>query len=186
MNSIRIVVERSTKGEQYVLNTRQERYALWPFETRKAEAYVSSHPDWTSYHILMALRDHYPASYDRLSVTTKAAVLCSALARTTVHNDWGYLDSEGSWESGSAQALLALGPSALRYLRPLLDDRTRAYLAGSKEATTSESYRYRVCDFAYNYVCLILGWPRKFDVDPKERDKEIESLKVKLDDFLKS
>jgi hypothetical protein len=186
MNSLRTLVERSAGGEPYGWKTSEERYPLWPFETGKAEAYVSSHPDWTAYHILRALHDHYPLSYDRIPVSTKAAVLCSALARTTAHNDWGYLEPDGSWENVSGRALLALGPPAVQYLRPLLDDCAPAELDGSKEATISHRYQYRVADFAYNYICLIEGWPRTFDPEPKERDKEIENLKVRLDIVLKA
>ena len=70
---------------------------------------------------------------------------------------------------------------AVKYLTPLLDDRARMVANGSKEATRSSIYRYRRCDFAYRYVCLLGGLKPSFALTPEERDKEIDHLKRKVD-----
>jgi hypothetical protein len=150
-----------------------------------AQKQIELRPDWTSYHVLLVVRRDYPAAYAQVTNDKKASTLCSALAILPELNDWGYLDQGGSYEDFAAQALLDVGPAALPYLRPLLDDRNPAGLSGSKKATISSIYQYRRKDFACNYVCKILRWPTKFDPDPKERDREIERVKCKLDAILK-
>ena len=181
---LEILVNRSARGEAFYWQTGQEQQPLSTRSAEAAEAHIRLYPDWTSYHVLLVLRQDHPSTYARIPLGTRAAVLCSALAIVRDMNDWGYLDESGSYEGDAGKALLEVGPAALSHLRPLLDDRNAAWLSGSKEATMSGIYQYRRADFAYNYACLILGWPRMFDRDPKERDKEIEQLKVRLDRWL--
>ena len=100
----------------------------------------------------------------------------SRLAHGRYSNDWGHLQ----YDSDIARALLQTGPAALPYLRPLLDDRSPFLAMGSMEATQSRADQYRRCDFAYRYICLILGSEPEFDRDPENRDKAIERLKAKL------
>lgn len=77
-----------------------------------------------------------------------------------------------------------MGRDALPALRPLLDDKAPALLEGSKDATLSKVYSYRRADFAYRYVCLILGWAYSFERDLGERDARISLAKKRLDDVL--
>jgi hypothetical protein len=146
----------------------------------EALAYIRKHRDFSSYHLLLALRQYYPASYKDVPNPTKSAILCGALKNMTAFNDWGNLAPSGSYDQESAQALLETGKTALRCLTPILDDGTPAPLFGSKSATTSKIYGYRRKDFAYRYASLILGKTPVFRADPKERDKDIEVLKAKL------
>src|SRR6267143_6886476 len=67
-------------------------------------SYIVAHDDHTAYHLLFALRRHAPNAYRRLPNTTKARVLCDALAHQTYLNDWGYLDPGGSHDGEAAQA----------------------------------------------------------------------------------
>ena len=143
-------------------------------------SYIVAHDDHTAYHLLFALRRHAPNAYRRLPNTTKARVLCDALAHQTYLNDWGYLDPGGSHDGEAAQALLELGNDALQPLISLLDDSRPARLFGSEEATISKMYDYRRKDFAYRYVSLLLGWQPAFEADPRSRDIEIERLKSTL------
>ncbi|HEV7999463.1 MAG TPA: hypothetical protein VGP63_06265 [Planctomycetaceae bacterium] len=146
----------------------------------EALAYIKKHTDYTSYLLLMGLRKHYPAAYKAVSTEDKSAILCSALRNTMSLNDWGNLSPSSSFDDRSAVALLETGKVGLKYLVPILDDCNSAPLFGSEEATISHVYRYRRKDFAYRYASLILGKSPVFRADPKERDKDIETLKAEL------
>jgi hypothetical protein len=153
---------------------------LMASDVPEALAHIKKHPDYTSYHLLLAVRMYYPRSYKEISTDVKVAVLCSALKNTTFLNDWGTLHPSDSFEAESATALLETGKAALRSLLPLLDDDESAPLFGSKEATMSKKLMYRRKDFAYRYASLILGRSPVFHRDPKDRDKDIEALKTEL------
>jgi hypothetical protein len=142
----------------------------------KAEQYIRSHPDHTSYLLLDEFREYFPEAYSRLSDDTKAAILCRCLAFVHTCNDWGTLEHDN--EAG--RALLETGRAALPYLRPLLDDRSRIHYEIFKAYTPSEKEQYRRCDFAYRYACLILGQQPIHDAKPQERDKAIERLRSSL------
>jgi len=146
----------------------------------EALAYIRKHADFSSYHLLLALRQYYPSSYKDVPNPTQVAILCGALKNTIGLNDWGILHPSGSFDGESAQALLQTGKTALTFLTPILDNDSPAPLFGSKAATTSKIYGYRREDFAYRYASLILGKTPVFRADPKERDKDIETLKAEL------
>lgn len=154
--------------------------ALADRDVPEALAYIRKHPDYTFYLLLMALRWYFPASYNDLPNEDKAAILCSALKNTTYLNDWGTLEPSGSFDLESANALLATGRVGLKCLVPILHDDSPTPLWGTQEPTLSHFYRYRRKDFAYRYASLILGKTPVFRVDPKERDKDIETLKAEL------
>jgi len=183
--ALSVYIERASRGDPYGAETGQEQKPLKPELAPAAESYVRTHPNFTSYHLLRALHDHYPESYAHLPAATRAAVLCSALARVSDLNDWGTLDEPGAaYDSFSAKVLLKVGTEALPYLRLLLDDQNPAWVGGSEAAMASQMDQWRRADFAYRYASLILGCTPKFDPDPKKRDLEIERLKARLDELL--
>jgi hypothetical protein len=146
-------------------------------EISEAVGYIETHPDFTSYHLLFAVRKFDPKAYAKLSAETKARVLCSALVNTVMMNDWGGLTLDGL----AAKALLDTGRAALPYLRPILDNNDSALLGGSSSATVSEIYNYRRADYAYRYASLILSREPMFDYNPEVRDKAIAGLRQQLD-----
>jgi hypothetical protein len=145
----------------------------------EALAYTKKHADYTSYHLLLALRKFYPASYKDLRNEVKSAILCSTLKNTTYFNDWGHL-APRPFDNESARAMLETGKVALKCLAPILDNDDHAPLFGSADATMSEFWGYRRKDFAYRYASLILGKSHVFRPDPQQRDKDIEILKAEL------
>jgi hypothetical protein len=146
----------------------------------EALEHIKSHPDFTSYHLLVAIRKYYPKSYKEVRTDDKVSILCSALRNIMYLNDWGYLAPVDSYDRESGKALLETGRSALNGLTPILDDENSAPLFGSEEATLSKLYKYRRKDFAYRYISLIIGESPGFSRNLKERDKRIEILKNKL------
>jgi hypothetical protein len=168
---------------------KQSLHAHWrpgPWRLRRediphADQYIRSHPDFSSYLLLITLFEGWRESYERIPKETRAAILCSALSRSTLSNEWGWLSPEdGGYDYPPARALLDTGDMAVKYLTPLLDDRARMVTTGSKEATVSRFYRYRRCDFAYRYICLLRGLKPSFAPTPEERDMEIDRLKAVL------
>ena len=152
-----------------------------PAEIPEALAYIKDHPDHTSYHLLLVLREHRPDSYKKVSKENVAAILCSSLKNQTVLNDFGTLDAnDDSLDYDSAEVLIETGKIALKSLAPILDDDSPAILVGSQIGLLSDAYKYRRKDFAYRYAALILGEKPVFKEDIKERDKDIERLKKKL------
>jgi hypothetical protein len=132
----------------------------------EALQYIKKHPDYTSYYLLIAIRRYYPNDYKNISNPDKAAILCSALNNSCELNDW--------------EALLETKQDALKPLLLLLDNTNVAPLFGSKQATRSSIYSYRRNDFAFRYVCLIVGQTPPFYADPRTRDEAINALKAKL------
>jgi hypothetical protein len=151
-------------------------------ESAKAEAYIRAHPDFTAYELLLALRRQFPESFDRIPDPTKARVLCSARSCTDhCASDWGYLEPRGGGEGQAAVALVGTGRIAIPLLIPLLDDRTPLhFLMGKLRQANLEKYEPRRADFAYRYLCQILGLDPVFDAEPSHRDERIQSLKEEL------
>jgi hypothetical protein len=146
-----------------------------------ADRHIRSQPDFSSYFLLMTLLEDWPDSYRQIPKETRAAVLCSALSHARVSNDWGWLSpADGGYDYPPARALLDTGDVAVKYLTPVLDDRGELIANGSAEATQSIVYRYRRCDFAYRYICVLRGLEPLFARTPEKRDKEIDRLKVAL------
>jgi len=180
------LIEQSSNGHSFMWCQADLRL-LNPQEVSTAEKYVLSSPDASSYLIILVLREDYSTSYAKVPLATRAAILCSALSKLRALDDWGQLDADAdaSFDGIAAEGLLETGKVAITYLRPLLDDRSPARLAGSEESTLSVLYEYRRADFAYRYLCLILGIPPKFHLELEKRDKEIEDVKGELDKLLK-
>ena len=149
-------------------------------DVAEALAYIKKHPDYTSYHLLIAIQRYHRDSYKEVSNDDKAAVLCSALSKITFLNDWGYLEPSGSFDGDSAKALLEIGKPALKYLAPILDDSkagAAVWIGGSHD---KPRLQIPAKDFAFRYASLILGEKPAFHRDLKDRDRDIEALKGKL------
>jgi hypothetical protein len=143
-------------------------------------AMIKDHPDYRSYLVLVALRRDSPKDYKMVAANDRASVLCSAMAKLTYLNDFGSLSPEEGSDGAVGGALVELGKPALKKLRPLLDDKEKAPLCGSEDATESVQYGYRRADYAFRYVNLILEGKTKFDRDVRKRDAAIEGLKKSL------
>jgi hypothetical protein len=126
--------------------------------------------------ILFRQREVYPSREQKPGL---AIVYANALARnfTGMANHWGLPDFI---EGPIGQHVEALGTAAIPGLAGLLDDNSPIYYAGSKEATTGNSYGYRVRDLAAYYIGKIRGIPLEMEMDPRKRDVEIEKLKSSL------
>jgi hypothetical protein len=146
----------------------------------EAKAYILAHPDFTSYHLLFFVKRYSPLSYHSVPDLQKAQILVSTLTHQYAFNDWGHLAPKGSHDREVAQALLALGDQVVPILEPVLDDDTPVGLFGSEEATISLLYQYRRCDYAYRYICVLLGKPAHFAKKIEERDRAIQELKKTL------
>jgi hypothetical protein len=174
------LVAISSKKEAIRSNVVLDENLLMRSDIPESLSYIKKHANYTSYHLLLAVRKHFPMAYKEVSNDDKAAILCSALKNTIYLNDWGSLTPSDSYDGESAKALLEIRKVALKSLTALLEDNECAPLFGSEEATLSDLYKYRRKDFAYRYVSLILGHSPAFRADSKERDKDIETLKAKL------
>lgn len=154
----------------------------WPtkLELTKVKRFVLQHPDYHAYHFLILLRSRNPEVYAELPIKLKSKILCSYLENASVMNDWGILDTTNSSDSVAAKSLIELGVDAIPDLERILPKRKVAHLFGSEEGTLSDIFKYRRADYAYRYIKLILGSEPAFLADPKDRDREIESLMKSL------
>lgn len=141
---------------------------------------VNARQDHTAYHLLFALRRSFPDVYRNLPESVRAKVLCDALTHLQFFNDWGHLAPDQSHDGEAALAVLELGETALSCLVPLLNDSKPAPLYGSEPAAMSHLHQYRIKDFAYRYVSLILGRQPAFNGDPQVRDADVERLQTEL------
>ena len=153
---------------------------LEPTDLKEALNYLKSHPDHTSYHLLIAIGRYYPDTYKTIASRQKGEILSSALLEVTFLNDWGYLDPAEPFDDESAKALLETGQACIDRLIPMLEDGRAAPLFGSEEATVSRLYMFRRKDFTFRYISLIIGQAPGFAADPAIRDKDIAALKGRL------
>ncbi len=106
---------------------------------------------------------------------------------TGMANSWGFL-YELNHESRVGVKFLMIGEEAVLLLEKLLDNDNPISSAGnmryigSQEATIGNHYKYRIKDFAAFYISSIMVLPIKYYEEPKERDTEIERLKVNIRD----
>src|SRR6476620_9739021 len=77
-DEVEVLVNRSARGEPLYWHTGQEQQSLSTRSVEAAETHVRLYPDWTSYHVLLVLRNEHPSAYARIPLGTRAAVLCSA------------------------------------------------------------------------------------------------------------
>jgi hypothetical protein len=131
--------------------------------------------------LLIALRYRFPQPYKQIPDDVKAVILCSSLSHVARYNDWGHISGPPEKdEHEAAIALLETGPASMPYLVSLLDDCRPARFGGTGHMTrASYKYQYRIADYAYLYICLIMNWQHVFHPTPDERDKEIERIKIR-------
>lgn len=149
-------------------------------DLREAVALIRGRPDAGAFHLLMALRRASPGAYSEIPAEARAAVLTDSLRRQRKLNDWGWIEPSGGHDGPAAQALLETGTAAVRLLAPLLEDDSTARLIGSEIATVARQYGYRRKDFAYRYLCKLLGREPTFEPQPAERDAAIAALQREL------
>ena len=165
--------------------TLDESRALWTETLDESQVphacdLVREHPDAGAYHLLIALRRSAPEAYAAIPQHVRAEVLLDVLRRQRTLNDWGYLDTAGSYDGPAAQALLETGVAARPGLATLLSDGTPVDLEGSEESLLADEYRYRRADYAYRYLAKVLGRDPLFSADHEERDAAIERMRAEL------
>lgn len=176
------LIEDSKAGKMLSDSAAFQKNRVAKADVPKLKSYIRRHPDFRSYQCLLALCRDFPEAFKAIPVEVRAAVLCSALKNAPFLNDWGELGAPAEFylDYEPAKALLDIGYPAIPFLRPLLDDPNPATLEGSEEATHSEECQYRRCDWACQFISLILEVPYRFSESPAERDKGIALLKSSL------
>jgi hypothetical protein len=121
-----------------------------------------------------------------------APIYANALLITGAHssnsrlcgNLWGFMYNGSNYGNSNHDVLgthlIKIGKKAVPYLVELLDDKELIAYIGSQEATTGNSYKYRVKDAAAYYIGEILGIPVKFHESFDDRDEEVYKLACKL------
>jgi hypothetical protein len=171
------LLAESAKRRSLVESEVPRRLPLGEDEVSAATDFVLEHPDFTSYHLLFALKDRAESRYASIPARVRAEVLCSALANLTYLNDWGHLAVVP--KAGPAmRALVATGDAALRCLGPMLEDGRHAPFFGSADATIASQYRR--ADFAYHAAASILGEKPAFAPSAEQRDREIAALAERI------
>lgn len=95
-------------------------------------------------------------------------------------NLWGFLyDQDDTGHLG--EVFIKLGDDSVNDLEKGLTNNAFVFYEGSREATTGNSYQYRVKDFAAFYISKIKDIPMTFYQDFEKRDAEIERLKEILE-----
>jgi hypothetical protein len=128
-----------------------------------AEVLFARDPGFPSGESAEALADLYAAAL-RLDATGMA-------------NPWGLPGEAGAPVAGH---VVALGEAALDAFAGLLGDDTPVLYGGSREATFGNSHHFRVKDIAASVVAQILGVPLPRQLEPSDRDAEIEALRTRL------
>jgi hypothetical protein len=151
-------------------------------EVYAAAQYTSNNTNISSYFLLLALYQQAPEVYSQLSAEKRADIICDALKKLLVVNDFQLLESTASSSNYVAgRALLDIGEPAIPCLAKLLDNYDDVRFIGSEESAISEVDSYRRADYAYKYIMLILKKKPFYSEDPKERDGRIAALKAELE-----
>jgi hypothetical protein len=124
-----------------------------------------------------ALRESDPDTYNLLPAEERAECYVDALLTNIFYNTWGL---PGYQLSATSRALISLGEKAVAALKPLLCDRRFAPHSGSKDATASNVYGNRVCDYAWVFISEIMHRPYAYSQSPAERDLAIDELRASL------
>src|SRR5262249_40362910 len=80
-----------------------------------AAEYARSHPDHTSFHVLVALRQEFGGLYYGIPARTRAAILCAGMTRLRGFDRWGWIDETDAWDGSPAKALLESGSEAIPF-----------------------------------------------------------------------
>jgi hypothetical protein len=115
------------------------------------------------------------------SATELAEIYASALrtGASRYANPWGF---PGRVDGPLAHHVVERGPAAVRPFARLLDDATPIEYAGSREATFGNAYQFRVKDIAASLIAQIIGADVPTAIDARQRDREIEAIRNRLDD----
>jgi hypothetical protein len=173
------LVELAKRSES-IYESREVYKKLTLCDSRHATRYVAAHPDYSSYHVLMALHECLPDVYNSIAPSVKAAILCDELRHANFLDDWSILAPNDSVDGIPAVELMTIGAGAIPYLEPLLSDKRPAFLEGSQEGTINAAYKHRKADFAYRYITIIQQQTYTFDREPTQRDKKIQRLQAQL------
>jgi hypothetical protein len=128
---------------------------------------------------LESLREADRKAYDSIPAAERAEIYSHSLLNSTFFNAWGL---PGYQLTATSQALIALGDAAIPSLEPLLENQRAAPLSGSQDATTSNVYANRVCDYAWVFIAEIRHQPYTFFENPAKRDLAIKALRRQLND----
>lgn len=158
-------------------------------------AFVRANQDVGSYHILMAIRRKKPGMYASLSPDIRCRVLVRTLEFHLTHGMAGFTwlrglriegakPSQKDWSKGympeHTWALLREGHIAVRYMAPLLKNRSPARIRWKGKGYTWSLYegnnRLRVCDYAYHFATAILDGGRELEPKQSDRDRGIAKL----------
>jgi len=190
----------SIQGYEYDADLRNHRmFKTKPPTQRDWKAlrkFVQTNQDIESYHVLMAIRREKPEMYASLSPDIRCRVLVRTL-RFHLSDEvngftWlrglrreGFKPSQKDWTKGyvpeHTRALLREGRVAVRYLAPLLKNRSVApILWRGKGYSWSLYYKgddnLRVCDYAYHFITAILDGGQELEPKLTDRDKGIAKL----------
>ncbi len=183
------LVAASKRGQTLWSYAALKNKKLSPSDLKKALAFISTHKNSESYHLLFSVRKDYPTEYKEIPKADRAAILCSGLKNVRVVTDWGMLDGQKPTTtpgfSDPAVALIELGKEALPCLTLMLTDKKAAQVEGFGAATISEKLNYRRCDYAHQFISFILDIPYELRESIEERDKAITQLSEKLKESTK-
>lgn len=169
---------KDSKDKLPLKSSRAYGIRLTDADRAEALAFIERHADYTSYHLLFAARRDFDASF---SNALTARILCSVLATHSDMRDWGTVQYDPSPHLESPRALLETGAASLPFLVPLLDNASSVALYGAGESSSiSYLHKFRCCDYAYRYVCMIIEEMVAYDPDPMVRDGYIAHLKEML------
>jgi hypothetical protein len=162
----------------YPPNTEEAMLSVSDADARWSRIFIRCRQDYRSFHLLYLLKMKYPDYFNEIDESIKARVLVSAFRLSKFYNEWGNLVSDGE----ASEMLLQTGKNAIPLLVPLLSDATRVRLWGSEEATQSHLDDYRVCDYAYRFICALTDRESHIHLGskPADRDPEIQNLRVVL------
>ena len=159
------------------------------------DAFVRANQDIGSYHILTAIRRKKPEMYANLSPKTRCRVLVRALEfhlSRGLHN-FPWMTSMGLWGPEGekspqkdfskahmpehTRALLREGHVAIRYLAPLLKNKSRVRRSWRMWGwRRRKDWRLRVCDYAYHFITSIIDGVRELEPKQEDRDRGIAKL----------
>jgi hypothetical protein len=175
----RLFDESADPTALYVLQ-RPRSNLLPPESVSQMREMITQRQDLSCYLPLMYLRDHSVSEYEQLPVHIRAKILCEALKRQLVINDWGYMAEDRSSNGPAMRALVELGKPAIEYVIPLLSSGQFVHHTGSAISIMDSRYRYRRSDFAYHAIMSIENTVYQFDPNPDVRDGRIEDLKQRV------
>jgi hypothetical protein len=119
---------------------------------------------------LLALRKINPDEYKKLKPERRIKPLTVVLENAKFFNAFGV--PHISWED-AAKAIIEEGPAAKEYLIPLLKNTRAAPVWGSEGTVINETYKYRVCDYAWKMLLDIDRIQIEVPEDISKRDSLI-------------